>query len=509
MTTSKLIIRSSIARISITILAMIVSFFMMPFLIKQLGDRWYGILAILTALAGYYYFVDFGLHSAVTRFFTLYVTKEDTENANVIINTSLVIYSLLALLIVILALGVMYFAYHFIDDAGDMKTIRLAIIIMGMTLAFEFPFKAFTGVLGAYLRYDLLSYSHFLTLFLNTVLTIYFLNSGYGIIALVSIGLATSVLSNILYYLIARHIFAPMRLSMRYVQKTKIRELFSYSVWTFVMQIGEQLRYRIDSFVIGWFLSATAVTHYSVGAAFPLAVITLVYRATNFILPVFTKYHAQNNNEELKDKLILATKINAIIAGFGGGLLIIIGKPLITRWIGSGYSDAYPVLVILTVGIIFEAIQNPSNTVLMAVSKHKYFACTNIFEGVSKLILSFLLVKQYGILGVAVGSVIPLIVCRMLIMPYYVARTIGMPLLKYYSPVVNILAGTCLYLSIVFLISYDYLIVPEYIRLIITSLFSVPVYFGMVIFTFFNADERKLIFISLPFKNLKSIFSSP
>lgn len=500
MSTSKLIIRSSIARTSLTVVAMTVSFFMMPFIIKHLGDRWYGILMMLSALTGYYYFIDFGLATAVTRFVSMYTAKGDNDSTNVIINTSLAIYIVMAFLIILLTLLVSYFAHIFVPGIEDLKIVRAAIIIMGINLALEFPFKAFAGIIGVYLRYDLLTYSHFLSLILNTALTLYFLLLNYGIIALVMISLGTSILSNVLFYLIAKHLFASMRLGSRYFQTQRIHELFSYSIWSFVMQIGEQLRYKIDTFVIGWYLSASAVTHYSIGSSFPLAIINLVYRATNILVPVFTRYYAQGNYEEIKDKLLLATKVNAILVTFGGGLLIILGKPLILRWIGSDYLDAYPVLVILTIGIMIEAIQNPSNSVLMAISKHKFFACMNVVEGVSKFVLCIALVQHYGILGVAVGTVIPLAVCRMIIMPYYVAECLGMSLEKFCLPVINVIIGTCLYLIIVSIMANQYLSVPEYSRLIITSLVSIPVYLGIILFTFLTANERKLISLALPIR---------
>jgi len=472
---------------------------MMPFIIRHLGDRWYGILTMLSAITGYYYFIDFGLASAVTRYVTMYIARNDDENVNIIINTSLVIYCVMALLIIFVTLVVCYFAQLFLSEPDDLAIIRIALIIMGIHLALEFPFKAFVGIMGAYIRYDLLTYSHFLALIFSTALTVYFLLLGYGILALATIGLVTSIMSNIIFYLIAKYLYKPMQLSKRYFRKSQVRELFSYSVWTFVMQIGEQMRYRIDSFVIAWFMSASAVTHYSVGANFPLAVMNLINRATNFLLPVFTRDYAEGNIREIQERLMFATKINAILATFGGGLLIIIGKPLIIRWIGEEYLDAYPVLVILTLGIIIEAIQNPSNNVLMAISRHKYFACVNLVEGISKLILSIALVQSYGIVGVGYGTVIPMLISRMVVMPYYVASSLGMSLGRYYTQVLNVVVGTTIYLFVVSLLSDQYLTVPEYSRLMTISLASTILYLG-ILMLFLSKTEREAIFQAVPVK---------
>lgn len=456
-------------------------------------------MTMLSAITGYYYFIDFGLASAVTRYVTMYIAKDDHENTNMVINTSLAIYCFMALLILLVTISVCYFAHYFVTVPGDLEIVRIVIIIMGITLALEFPFKAFAGIMGAYVRYDLLTYSHFFGLIFSTVLTVYYFLHGYGLIALATIGLVTSIMSNIIFYLIAKHLYKPMHLSKTHFKKSKIKELFSYSVWSFVMQIGEQMRYRIDSFVIAWFLSSSAVTHYSVGANFPLAVINLINRATNFLLPVFTRDYAEGNIREIQERLMFATKINAILATYGGGLLIIVGKPLIARWIGEEYIDAYPVLVILTLGIIIESIQNPSNNVLMAISRHRYFACVNLVEGVSKLLLSIVLVQRYGIVGVGYGTVIPLLVSRMIVMPYYVSSLLGMSLERYYTQVLTVVGGTAAYLFIVALLSEQYLTIPAYSRLITLFLISIPLYIGIITF-FFSKAERAIILQLIPVK---------
>ena len=54
-------------------------------------------------------------------------------------------------------------------------------------------------------------------------------------------------------------------------------------------------------------------------------------------------------------------------------------------------------------------MQNPSINLLFGISKHHYYAIANTLEGVINLLLSLILVKYYGIYGVAFGTAIPMI----------------------------------------------------------------------------------------------------
>lgn len=482
------------------ILGMGVAFFMMPFMIRKLGDTWYGILCLVQVLTGYYYLVDFGLATAVSRYVTLYIVKEDVHSANVIINTSLAIYFVMALLISFITMVLAYFAGYFVSDRTVLQTVRIAILIMGLELAFEFPFKAFAGIVGAYMRYDLLSVSHFVTLALRTILTVVFLNKGYGIIAITVIGFICSLFSNVLFYWIAKWLFQDMRINKKYFQKERIQELFGYSVWSFLIQVGEQLRFRLDSYVIGWALSAAFVTHFAVGANLAQYLKNLIFKATNFLTPLFTKYYAEKNMHEVRNKLLFATKINTILGVFGGGLIIIIGQSFIHRWVGEKYIDAYPVLVILIIAVVIEVTQAPSNNVLMAVAKHRFFAITNFVEGFCNLTISLILVRQYGMLGVALGTLIPIVISRLIILPMYLTNCVGLSLVKYYLNMFSVTAITIFYIIALQLTTKNIFNLPYYGKLCMLCVVGSMGYLLLITIIIFDKTERTYIMNMLPEK---------
>jgi len=501
MKTATNLINSALARTALMLAQTAISFFMLPFLLSRLGDKWYGIWTILGGLVGYYYLMDFGLATAVSRYVTRYIAKGETQKTNSVITTSLIIYSLMAIVIlaitVLLCLGVSFF----VPDKESLTVVRLVLLILGLQMGLEFPFKAFAGIIGAFVRYELLSLSGFFSLILGAGLTVFFMLQGYGIIALALIGFFCSQLSNVIFYLIAKHLFPDMEIGRKHFAKERVRGLFGYSVWSFIIQMGDQLRLRIDSFVIGFFLSATQVTHYFIGARLVELFMNLTYRATNITTPVFTKYHAVGDYDQIRDKLLFLTKVNTIIAAFGGGLIIIHGKDFIQRWVGQDYGDSYTILVILTIGIIFEIINNPTNNVLYAISKHRYLALINISEGVINLILSIVLIRYYGIKGVAIGTVIPLIFSRIVLIPLYVCKCIDLSFFIYFSASSKIL----LYSSIYFYLSYHYFIqsflLPQYPMILISIILLTPVYFSSIMFLFFKKDERIFLLSLLPASN--------
>ena len=68
MSDARYLLRSSIARTVFAIAQVVIAFFMMPYLVRTLGERWYGIWVVISGLVGNYYLLDLGLAMSVTRF---------------------------------------------------------------------------------------------------------------------------------------------------------------------------------------------------------------------------------------------------------------------------------------------------------------------------------------------------------------------------------------------------------------------------------------------------------
>lgn len=488
-TANKLLI-GSVSRTALTIFNMAIAFFMMPFLIEHLGDQWYGIWTVLGSVVGYYYLVDFGITSAVQRYVAKYIAVKDEENANATINTALIIFSLLGFFLLIVTALLSYFIEYIIKNPAELHLIKLVIIILGANLALEFPFKSFTGIIGAYVRYDLISYSRFFIVVLTNGLIFYFISQGYGILALAAISFGCTQLSNIFFFLISKYLFKNMRLGTKYFRKTELRNLFGYSVWSFLVSISEQMRFRIDSLVIAGFLGPVFVTHYFIGARLADYFRETMFRATDLFTPIFTKYHATNNYDELKSKLQFVTKINSILAFFLGGIIIIVGKPFIYRWMGEKYMDAYPILVILTFAMIFEIVLNPAKSILYATAKHRYYALINTSEGIVNLGLSLTLIKFWGINGVALGTLIPLVVFKIVLIPNFTCKLIGLPIREYLGNLAAPILFTVLYLVGHAWLVASFLTNYTYLNIAIAGALSVPLYAIAILFLSFNGEER-------------------
>jgi O-antigen/teichoic acid export membrane protein len=222
-----------------------------------------------------------------------------------------------------------------------------------------------------------------------------------------------------------------LRFESRYWSLDTARKLFSFGIYSFVAATANIIRFRIDALVVASYVGLAAVTHYRVGSTLTQFFMGLMEALSGFFPAVFSRQEGAANFEGLKKAYFFATKVTICVTSFMGFGLIAWGKPFIQVWMGPSYLDAYPVLVVLTVGMIVMFSQIASPYLLYSLAKHKYTALSSSLEAIANLALSIILAKRYGMIGVALGTLIPMVLAKLFIQPVYVCRLANIPLGEY------------------------------------------------------------------------------
>lgn len=429
------LVKGSVLRMVEFFSGAVVGLVLMPFIIHSLGDKMYGLWILIGSFLGYYGLMDFGLSSAIQRFLSRSIGVSNNEEANKVINTSLFIFTILGFIALIVSFIIVLTLPFLIKNITEVALFRKILLILGLNFAIGFPLRVFTGILSANIRYDLSTAVELIKLALRTVLIIVFLKLGYGIMALALITFVTDIGGYIAQYFIVRNLYKYLVFSGKLIDKSMIRPLFGYSIYTFIAQIVDQLRFNIDNLVITIFIGLSSVTLFSIASRLVMYFLDFMGSAIGTLMPIFSQYEAKGDFHSTREKFIFTTKISSYLAFLIGGILIMFGKAFIQRWVGQKYLDAYPILIVLVVSLIFAFMQSPSRQLLFGISKHKLFTISNSIEGIANLILSLILVRKYGLMGVALGTAIPMFLIKLFVQPIYTCMVINLGIKEYYFKV--------------------------------------------------------------------------
>ena len=93
-------------------------------------------------------------------------------------------------------------------------------------------------------------------------------------------------------------------------------------------------------------------------------------------------------------------------------------------------SSYYVMLIICSFSII-SLMQHPSIKLMYGVSKHHYYAISNIGQGVLTLVFNLILVRYYGIYGAAMGAAIAAMIFKIFVQPVYTCGIVKVSIYEY------------------------------------------------------------------------------
>lgn len=429
--TAQRLIGSSVAGTLALAVNLVASLFLLPFLISRLGDEWYGAWVLIGTVLGYFTVLDVGLFSAAERYVALHYARRDWRAVNTVLSTSLVVFSLVGLVALVLVALSTLFIPLLIEAPEAQATVRWAMLICAVDLALFFPSGTLNGVVVARLRYDLAHLLQIGKTLLRTALIVYAVSAGYGIVALAAITLGTNALERAAKLWLAVRLFPELALSMRLFSRSHLREFVGYGVPSFLTEVADKIRFYVDTVVVGAMLSVSSVTLYNIAVRLVHYYIQVIFGAVGYLLPVFTAQAGAGEMAALRRSFLFGTKIAVALSALVGGGLIGVGGPVIGVWIGDEYRAAVPALMILVAGLFFELAQLPSVNLLYALGRQGFLARLGLAEAAANLGLSLALVGPFGIVGVALGTSIPLVLLRSMVQPGFVCRQIDLPQAAY------------------------------------------------------------------------------
>ena len=482
------------------LLQVCIAFFLTPFVIGSLGDRMYGLWVIVGTLIGYQALLDIGLSSAVHRFIAQSIGSNGGDATNghlyddsiVIFNTSLVIFSLIGGVILLITFLVSLSSSIFWSDPGDAQLFNKIVIILGINMAISSPLKVYGGVLMADLRHDLIAIVEFVQMLLRVTLIVVALKSGHGILGLAVATFIAAIPGKILIVYFARFTAIPTDIKLHYYKRDCAKMMFGYGVYDFIGKLADQFRFHADAFVISALLGLTHVTHYRIASLMLHYYIGIVARMFGVISPLYSQLEGKGDLDAIRNILLFSTKVAIYICSFICFGFIFWGKAFIQKWMGPSYLDAYPPLVILTLGTTIALSQVPSVNLLLGTSKHRFLAISHSIEGVFNLALSILLAVPYGILGVAVGTFVPITINKLFFQPWYTCKVSGTSVQVYFFTYVKSLLKAILALLLPTILTIAY-IKPDYIVLFNIAIISSILYVSTIFAIGFEKKEKHLI----------------
>lgn len=465
-----------------------VGFFLYPFILHHLGDEASGLWTLIYSLTGYYGIFDFGIRSSLIRYVSKFQATGDKNELARLVNTSLFTYACVGLVLVIpTTLGAVYVDQFFHIPTSFLKDARILFLMVGYSMALGFPLGISGGILEGLQRFDVINWTNIVATLARAALIIYVLGHGFGLLSVALITVFLPLISSAIRAVLAQRLLA-IPYGWKYVGRESLRQVAGYGSVTFMIIVAARLRFKTDAVIIGSFLSAAAITHFTIGARLVDYASEVVSSLAQIFTPMSSHFHATGNYDQLRKIFVSGNRACALVMFPMTVSLVVMGKSVIEAWVGPRYVSSYVILLIVLIPSTFYEAQSTSNRILFGMSLHKSLAYIVLMEGIANVILSVVLVRPLGIVGDAMGTAIPLLCTSLFFLPRHTCRRLNIPIRKflveaYFFPVI-----LCLPMAFVLILMQRSFYAHRYPQLILNMLTGLAVY-GVCVLWFILTRE--------------------
>lgn len=408
----------------------LLAFVFTPFITSHLGSGRYGLWVIIFQTLNYFSMLDFGMPKALLRFVSRSHAGGEIGEMNRVLNTATIMYGIAGLLVLLIAplAGRLVFAGFPSLAPDSIEEAQLAFLIVGAYMAVKFWLWPFAGILGALQRYDISNGLDVVEEVTRTALMVVALLSGYGLVALAGIIFGTSLLRHIIAIFSMRRLEPRARLDLHQANKDTARALLGYASVSFGITIGWLVVFNTDTILLGFLLGPAAAGVFAPAAQMMLYLRLGCEAVGAPLMPAISALESQNRHDLIRRAYLRVSALVAFASVFLCAGVVLYAHPFVRLWLAPEFAAGGSAMVILAAGSAVYLPYIIGESLLFGTGKHGYLLGVLAVEGALKLVLAFLLIPRYGIVGMALATAVPQIVIYTTLFPWVISRVLAIRL---------------------------------------------------------------------------------
>lgn len=384
---------------------------LLPFNVAHLGQSAYGLWMLTASIVTYFSILDLGYGGALVKFVAQYRAWRDSRALNEILSTLFFVYSGVGLACLLLSVAVgANIGRLFNLTPEQAATGRLILLIIGGYVALRFALGIFGSVTYGFQRYYLNNAVSIATSVTVALVNVAMLWMGFGLVALVAATTAVRIASLAGFCLAARASFPGMRIRASLVRRARLAEVTGFSVFVLLLDWAGKLNYQADAIVIGAFMNTAAVAVWTVAQRLAELTQQLSNQVNDALFPLIVDSDAAGRTDRLAALFVLGTRLSLAMVVPVACALMMLADPLVAAWVGPQFAGSVVLIQLLAWVVLVRVGITAATNVLKGAGRHRPLASCNMATAIVNVLASIVLVRRWGLEGVAMATVVPVTV---------------------------------------------------------------------------------------------------
>ncbi|MGA1865734.1 MAG: oligosaccharide flippase family protein [bacterium] len=408
-----------------------------------------------------------------------------------------------------------FFIQHFIVVTEHIDLARSILFLCGIDFGIKLIDIVFSGMLFGLQQFYIKNFIDIIIIIITNLIIYTFLSRGYGILCLLTIIIVFDLLKTAILFIACKKVYPSMEFKLSSVNKESFRTLLSFASKVFTSSSLSRIAYNADPIIISYFLSPVWTTIFSIPQRLVRYVKQTTWSLTAIFLPVFSDLDKRKDLDGLQTiyfnytRYILIALLPLIVAVSVYGILFI------SLWVGESYAQKSNIVFYLLLGSMFVNFFQPlDQRLFMGTNKLNIMVIFSAASSILNVTLSIILVKPYGINGIAFATLITIFFLRIsYLFLAFIYYDIGIPKYIYLSTSSPIFCSAFYGAALLFIKSK--FSCNSYYQIILQVMACLPIYILISYFFSLKSNEKaygkelirnKLSIISI--KKIKGILNN-
>lgn len=490
------VLRPTVFVVISKIVSMISFLILTRVVLAAIGKEQYGLFVLVQSALAILAMADFGMGAAIKNHIASEKTNGNWDKINAAVPSFALLYLGIGFLVFMACLLSVQFLSSFwpsiLNVQGALVPVasRL-VIIVGLIIAIKVIASLWLNVFQG----------------LQMVSWIYKLNILLSFIQLIAVWSAMKILPRIEVYCFLQGIFSSIGVailipiafrkfpSFRPKLSTRpwrvIKPLLTSSSLFFILTINSFIFTSTDNLILTHFVGLESVTSYSL--SYKLFVLSSGFLGSYGIVlwPLLSCLFAENRKSDLQTHYTSILRYT-IITFLGSMLFILMVSDMILEaWLGHDYFQGFPLMIVFASTLIIFSWGGVHVLFCNSMGKLKFQVLASFFGVIVNLVLSIILVKKVGMIGVAIGTLCGTIVGTALPLPWYVSKLINVNPIKELEKILRSYIGPVIFLGLALFLTRS-LALNDYLKLSVSGIIGCLFAFFVARFVLLKEEKSSL-----------------
>ena len=375
-----------------------------PYVLSHLKVGDFGAWVLLAIFVSLFNLLDLGLGSSFVKYISAYHTHGDYERINKVIFSGVAFYTLLGILGIGLGLVIERPLLELFRITNANNVYFLVLLTSAITNISAMFLSVFKGIQ----RMDKQNSIEITMSVLNVLGTVFFLESGFGMLGLALNALLNACLGICLAFILLRRVVPSFSLGWNF-DRDLLREMFGYGFKISVSRIGNLICFQADKLIVSRVLGLAAVSFYEVSARLTSFMRAVPLVLLSALIPATSELGARRDREKILRTYVLVSKYIAMLTVAIVAFLVLNAGALVRVWLGKGFDQSAFLVQILAIGYGVNVLGAAASQIGAGIGRPEFDMRSTILLSITNPILSFILVLRFGAPGAAAGTSLALI----------------------------------------------------------------------------------------------------